>query len=243
VSRLPVNFSSRASFFIGCLVLAGCLPASAQINDSNPNPALSPAMFGPVTTCNPWIIQTLPVELSFRQRFCLELAKVASPGTILGAGVLAGYAQWRNNPSIRPHDADDFSIRYMHAYERQAARGTAELFVGYLHHEDPRFHPSKKQGTWHRTGAALLGVLASSDKDRGERINLAPIAGALGSGLTTMALYQQKNSLSYGLERSGTSYGFYFVRALVHEFSPELWNLAPGFIRKRHESVGRAFTL
>jgi hypothetical protein len=69
------------------------------------------------------------------------------------------------------------------------------------------------------------------------------MAGALGWGLTSMALYQQKNSLSFGLERSGISYGGYFARALLHEFSPELWSLTPRFIRKHHETVGRAFTL
>jgi hypothetical protein len=58
-----------------------------------------------------------------------------------------------------------------------------------------------------------------------------------------MALYQQQNSFVYGLERSGISYSGYFARALIHEFSPELWSLAPRFIRKQHETVSRAFTL
>jgi hypothetical protein len=72
---------------------------------------------------------------------------------------------------------------------------------------------------------------------------LAPIAGSLGSGLTSMALYQYQNSLSYGLERSAVSYGFYFFRAVVHEFSPELWSLAPPFVRKRRDALRKAFTL
>ncbi len=220
--------------------LAVSCAAYAQTSDSKtaaPGPPASP------TTCNPWVIQTLPTELSFRRRFCFQLAEAASPATLLGAAAMAGYSQWRNSPRISPRDADDYSLRFEHAYERQAARATAELFVGYFHHEDPRFHSADKHGAWRRTGAALLGVLTSPGQDGGERMAFAPIAGALGSGLTSMALYQQQNSLLYGLERSGISYSGYFVRALFREFSPELWSLTPRFIRKHHEAVGRALTL
>jgi hypothetical protein len=69
------------------------------------------------------------------------------------------------------------------------------------------------------------------------------MAGALGSGLTSMALYQRQNDLSDGLRRSGLVYSAYFVKALLHEFSPELWSLTPGFVRKRHEGIRKAMTL
>ncbi len=195
------------------------------------------------TTCNPWIIQILPTEISFRQRFCLGLAQLASPATFVGSSAFAGYSQWRNSPSIKPKDADDFTVRLNHAYERQTARFATELFVGYLHHEDSRPHFSNKQGSWHRAGAAFFSVLAWPNQDGDTQIRLVPIAGALGSGLTSMALYQQQNSFAYGLQRSGIAYVGYFARALVHEFSPELWSLTPGFIRKHHEGLRRAFTL
>jgi hypothetical protein len=195
------------------------------------------------STCNPWVIQSLPSELSFRQRFCLQLAHLASPATLFQATAAAGFSQWRNKPAISPHDADDFSVRLGHSYEQQAARATAELFVGYFHHEDLRFHPSHKASPWQRTRAAFLSVMVSPDSDGNARVAFAPMAGALGWGLTSMALYQQRNSLAYGIERSGVSYSAYFARALFHEFSPELWSLTPRFIRKHRETVGRAFTL
>jgi hypothetical protein len=220
-------------------LLTVCVPATGQ-NQATQNAAVS--LVAP-TTCNPWVIQALPSELSFRQRFCLQVAHLASPATFVQAAATAGYAQWRNNPTIAPHDADDFSVRLSHSYEQQVARATAELFVSYFHHEDLRPRPSNKIGTWRRTGAAFLSVVTSSDSDGNARLAFAPMAGALGWGLTSMALYQQKNSLPYGLERSGVSYGFYFVRAVLHEFSPELWSLTPRFISKHHETVGRAVTL
>jgi hypothetical protein len=135
-------------------------------------------------------------------------------------------------------DSDDIAIRFEHLYERRIGRITAETLVGYLHHEDPRLHSSGQQGIWRRTGFALLSVLESPDQNGNARIALAPLAGSLGSGLTSMALYQRQNSLGYGLERSGVIYSHYFIRALYHEFSPELWSLTPHWIRKhRTDSV------
>lgn len=202
-----------------------------------------PVLLSPATSCNPWIIQALPTELTFRQRFCLELAHLASPATFIETGMIAGYSQWRNSPLIEPHDNDDFSIRLSYLYQRQAARGTAELLVSYLHHEDLRPQASGKHGAWVRTASALLTVVASTGEDGTGRVALAPMAGALGSGLTSMALYPKQNSLMYGLERSGLSYCGYFARALFHEFAPEIWSLTPYFIRRHHEGLSRALTL
>ena len=107
------------------------------------------------------------------------------------------------------------------------------MLVGYWHHEDPRLHRSGRQGVWPRTRFALLSVLESPDASGNARMAFAPLAGSLGSGLTSMALYQRQNSLGWGLERSGLAYSHYFARALVHEFSPDLWNLAPRFVRNK----------
>jgi hypothetical protein len=178
-----------------------------------------------------------------RQRACFILAELASPGRFAEAAAGAGFQQWRNSPRITPRDGDDYGTRFAHVYERQAARAGAELLVGSLHHEDPRLHFSNKQGAFNRTRAALLSVVNSPGEDGRERPALAPIAGALGSGLTSMALYQYQNSLGYGFARSGVSYGFYFVRAVFHEFSPEIWSLAPPFVRKRRDAFRKAFTL
>ena len=220
-----------------------CSSAFAQTSDSASILPNTVVLSAPLTTCNPWVIQALPTELSFRQRACFILAELASPGRFAEAAAGAGFSQWRNSPRISPDDADDFGTRFGHIYERQAARATAELLVGSLHHEDPRLHFSNAHGAVNRTRAAMLSVVISPGEDGQARPALAPIAGSLGSGLTSMALYQYQNSLSYGFERSAVSYGFYFVRAVIHEFSPELWSLAPPFVRKRRDALRKAFTL
>jgi hypothetical protein len=194
------------------------------------------------SSCNPWIIQALPSEISFRQRICLGIAQMASPGLALGSGALAGLSQWRNSPKITPRDGDDYAVRFEHIYERQMARVTADVLVAAIHHEDPRYHRSHEKVAWRRIGAAFLSVVDSPGEDGSFRPALAPLAGSLGSGLTSMALYQRQNDLSAGLRRSGLAYSAYFVRALFHEFSPELWSLTPGFVRKRHEAISKALT-
>ena len=129
---------------------------------------------------------------------------------------------------------DDFGMRMSHLYARRTARLTAETLVGYLHHEDLRPTVSGEQSAWRRTRAAFLSVLESPDQDGHARMAFAPLAGSLGSGFTTMALYQRQTSAGFALERSGIVYSHYFIRALYHEFRPELWSLAPHFVRKIH---------
>jgi hypothetical protein len=195
------------------------------------------------TSCNPWVIQALPTEISFRQRVCLGIAEIASPGLALGSGFVAGLSQWRNSPKINPRDGDDYAVRYEHIYERQMSRIMAQVLVGAMRHEDPRYHPSKEKAAWRRIGSAFLSVVDSPGENGEFRPALAPLAGSLGSGLTSIALYQRQNDVSAGLRRSGLVYSTYFVKALFHEFSPELWSLTPGFVRKRHEAIRKAMTL
>jgi hypothetical protein len=160
----------------------------------------------------------------------------------MGSGVIAGLSQWRNSPKMTPHDGDDYAVRFEHIYERQVARVTAEVLVAAIHREDPRYHPSHEKAAWRRIGAAFLSVVDSPGEDGSFRPAFAPLAGSLGSGLTSMALYQRQNDLSAGMRRSGLVYSGYFVKALFHEFSPELWSLTPGFVRKRHEAISKALS-
>ena len=221
------HFALLAAFaFTVCPVAVAQTPDPAPADLSPP----VPSVFS--TPCDPWRLQVLPQALSFSERVCIGLSQMASPGLFAAAGLAAGFSEWRNSPRMNPRDGDDTLARFAHIYERRAARSTAELFAGYLHREDPRFHFSNQQGTWRRTRATLFSVLTSADRDGTARVALVPIAGALGSGLTSMALYQRQNSLANGLERSGLVYSGYFARALAREFSPDLWSLAPHFIRK-----------
>ena len=166
----------------------------------------------------------------------MATTELASPALLAETGLAAGFSQWRNSPHMRGNDTDDFAMRMAHLYARRTARLTAETLVGYFHHEDLRPIVSSEQSPWRRTRAAFLSVLESPDQDGHARMAFAPLAGSLGSGFTTMALYQRQTSAGFALERSGIVYSHYFIRALYHEFRPEIWSLVPNFARKYRPS-------
>ena len=223
-----VSYCRQLSSILLC-PLALCAVAFAQ----SPSLDVAADTAAPGTiNCNPWKTQIFPATLTFGNRSCLALSEILSPGVAAQSALFAGFSQWRNSPHMRQSDTDDLAIRFEHLYARRSARITGETLVGYLHHEDPRPRFSGKQGVWHRAGFALLTVLESPDQDGNARIAFAPLAGSLGSGLTSMALYQRQTGIGYGLERSGIVYSHYFIRALFHEFSPDLWSIAPRFVRK-----------
>lgn len=215
------------SLFVLTFALGSVALGQTTAADAAPSPADSKV------SCNPWKPQLYPATLSFGELACMQYSQLASPGLAAESVFMAGYGQWRTRKTDFDRN-DNMADRIEHLYERRAARVTAETIVGYLHHEDPRLHPSGKEGVWRRTGAALLSVIDSPDQNGKDRIAFAPLAGSLGSGFTAMAIGPHQTSVGYGLERSGIIYSHYFIRALYHEFSPDLWSIAPRFIRKHH---------
>ncbi len=124
-------------------------------------------------------------------------------------------AEPRNRWSMLPHRLESY-------YARHAARDTAELLVGYWHHEDPRPHKSLETGFWKRTNSAMLSVLASPGQDGRLRPALAPVAGSLSSAFAGSAMSRREQTLPDTMIRAGAVYGFYFVRAVFAEFRPDL---------------------
>lgn len=181
-------------------------------------------------TCDPLDLQLAP-ELSFSQRTCLLRSHLLSRGLLFRSAGMSAWSEWRNTKIQNP-GTEDFTRRFAGYYARRAARESGELIAGYLNHEDPRYHLSQQSGTWKRSRAALLSVLAVKNADGNSRLALAPIAGAFGSGMVGMAMSQSHNSLHDGLRRSATSYGFYFSNALLHEFHPELAAFANRFLHR-----------
>jgi hypothetical protein len=158
---------------------------------------------------------------------------LSRPSLLLRGAFAAGFGQWRNNPEILHENADDFAHRFGVFYARRGAQSGAEFLVGYLNHEDPRPHLSNQHGVWNRTRAAILSVLEVSGTNGETRPAFAPAAGALASGLVSVAGYQQHNSMRDGLMRSGFVYGGDFGTAILREFKPDLSNLAFRLMHKR----------
>ncbi len=100
--------------------------------------------------------------------------------------------------------------------------------VGYLHHEDPRYHPSRQHSFVKRTGSALLSVLLTKDTEGNTELALAPMAGSLSSGMVSTLVTTRRNpTIEGGLQRAGFVYTTYFIKAVYNEYKPEM----SGFIR------------
>lgn len=185
------------------------------------------------TSCNLWKFENPLGELTPGQRACYYGAKLTRPSLLLRGAFVAGLGQWRNNPEILNQDMDDFAHRFGVFYARRGAQSGAEFLVGYLNHEDPRPHASDLHGFWNRTRAAMLSVLEVTDPNGDTRPAFAPAAGALASGLVSVAGYRQHNSMQDGLMRSGFVYGGDIGTAILREFKPDLSNWASRLRHKR----------
>lgn len=186
------------------------------------------------TVCQVQQLQNDP-KLGFEQRICFYGAKYLTPRFALRGALVASFGQLRNSPNVPREDMDDISRRFGIFYARHAGESAGKLLVGYLNHEDPRPQISTEHGFWKRTHAAMLSVMEVRDVDGTARPALAPVAGALGSGLVGAACYRTHNSLGYGFLRSGLVYGSYFGAAWAREFKPELTMFANRLLRKKKQ--------
>lgn len=201
------------------LLLAAFLADAASLGAQAGFPLLS-ASPGRLSLCNSDQFQHSR-RLTFRQRACWYGSELVSPRAAARAAISSGMGQWRNAPYVRGQDGDDYTHRFASYYITRASRETGELFAGYLHHEDPRPHPSGETVFEKRMRSALLSVLVVRGQD-GDRPALAPIVGSLASGFAGAACYRDHTGARYALEGTGISYGGYFGRALYQEFRPDI---------------------
>ncbi|MBV9441344.1 MAG: hypothetical protein JO217_01490 [Acidobacteriaceae bacterium] len=218
-----MKVSSAASAAVVCLCLA--VLASAQTATSSSGRELS---------CKPLQIQTA-AELTFQQRSCLYTRKLLAPSMALRAVVSSAYGQVRNSPADPGDGMDVFEHGLGAYYARRTGQYTGELMAGYLPGEDPRFHPSGRNGFWPRVRATVVNVVAVPDGEGGSRPAIAPIAGSLSSGLISVATYRTHNSFEDGFRRTGYVYSGYIGTALLHEFQPDLTVWANHLIHRKKQ--------
>lgn len=216
-SRLSLRLSA-----LSLLALASTFVLNAQ---SAADGALLPP-----TDCRALSLQTAPT-LTLKQRFCFGAKELISPRFALAAGFASAFGQFRDIPRIRHTGFAEFERRYEIHYAYRAARTSAEVIVGYLHNEDPRFRKSVAHGFWNRTNSSVRNVLISPDAEGNARLAYAPIAGSFGSAFTASMLYRHSETLPNTLEHAAAVYSFYFVRSFCREFKPELTGYARRVLR------------
>jgi hypothetical protein len=177
-----------------------------------------------------------PAQLTFKERACYFGNQFSAPSGLARALFFSGFEQLRNTPSVERQDnaGEEFAHRFAAFYERRAAKNMGEFLAGSLNHEDPRYRPSNLHGTWARTRYALRSVVETTNEN-GTRVSLGPIAGSLGSGFVGMAVYRYHNGVDDAFRRTGTSYGCYFLTAVLREFAPDLTVKANRLLHRRSQ--------
>ena len=191
-----------------------------------------PAFGHKLSVCDSGENTVLPGQLTFRQRACWYANDLVSPGLALHAGFSSALGQWHNDIYGKGQDGSDYAHRFGVFYARHSARDAAELFAGYLNHEDPRPHLSGDTGLLRRTRAALTSVVIANT-DEGNRLSVAPIAGAVGSALVGSALSREHDFTGRTFAREAVfSYSNSFAKALYQEFKPDISTLVRHALHK-----------
>ncbi len=156
---------------------------SADLNAPEPQDSSNIRLghFAPVR--NPSTRKPLPDAPSYRaltdrEKFEIFRQDATSPLTFLSAGVTAGYNSL--NDRVYGSGRDGFGRNYAAAV---AEHETSSFFGNYLFpkllNQDPRFHPSEKDGFWTRSTYAASRVLITRD-DYGKRtVNSSYLLGVL----------------------------------------------------------------
>ena len=207
----------------GLLFLAYLVAAGSMVAQVGSLPVQLP--LNPLALCHPEQF-LVTKELTFQQRTCWYSSKFLSPWVSLRAGFTSAVGQLENNPYRRAQDGDDYASRFAFYYARRGARETAEMFTGYVHHEDPRPRLSGEADYKKRVRTALLSVLLTPEDEGHSRLALAPIAGSVASAFVGMGCFRPSDSTRYVAEQFAVSYSGYFGRAIYQEFRPDISFLA-----------------
>jgi len=181
-------------------------------------------------TCNSYIVQKTisekPLDLSFKQRFCIYGGKLISGQAFFGPIFLGGVAQLRNDPMEWGQGTKGYLRRIGTRYAQGAAKSTAEFAFGNLLREDPRYEPSTSKSFWKRTGHALSTVVVVDHLGGGKWPALSKMAGATSSGVVGLSWYPQRlNTPGQVLSRTGSAYGGYVASAVFAEFQADIFRL------------------
>ena len=188
-----------------------------------------------VTYCNSGESTASPAQLTFAQRACWYATDLTSTGILFRAGLSSAIGQWRDDNYGKGQDGTDYAHRFGVFYARRTGRDAAELFAGYLTHEDPRPRLSGETGIWRRTGFALKSVLIAKT-DEGSHPAVTPIAGAFGSALVASE-FSKAHDMTGGLilRHAAFSYSGSFGTAIYDEFKPDLTLLLRRALHRRTE--------
>ena len=128
----------------------------------------------------------------------------------------------RNSPHEWGDGAGGFAKRVGSAFGEHLVKGTIEVGVGTLHHEDLRYRRSNLNGTWPRLKYAVKSTFIVPRTDRrGKTVAAGRIAGNIGGGLVSRAWQPASAAgIGAGLASGGIGIGADVGFHVAREFWP-----------------------
>jgi hypothetical protein len=187
--------------------------------------------------------QALPdapsARLTDREKFEIFADEARSPLTFLSAGVSAGY----NTAANRAYGGgwNGFGRNYAAAVaQHQTANFLGKYLFPTLLSQDPRYHPSEKDGFWSRSTYAATRVLITR-RDNGQKtINSSYLLGVLVSSAIAASYQPVRRTSAQTLSDFGSTVGGDAGMNILKEFWPQLRStLRPIAPKKLRDFSGR----
>jgi hypothetical protein len=178
--------------------------------------------------------------LSGREKFQLFTDDAQSPLTFFSAGVTAGF----NTSTNRVYGGgwNGFGRNYAAAV---AEHETASFFGRYLFptllNQDPRYHPSEKNGFWSRSTYAASRVLITRNDAGQKTVNTSYLLGALVSTAIANSYRPVHRTAGQTMVDFGSNVGSDAGINILKEFWPQVRSafapLTPKSIRRLHNRI------
>jgi hypothetical protein len=148
--------------------------------------------------------------------------KVLTPQAGARSAATAAINTARNYPHEWGTGPGGFAKRLGSSFGQHVVKGTIEMGVGALHHEDLSFQRSNLQGTWPRLKFAVKGtfIVPRTNKD-GKTLAVGRIAGNMGAGVISRAWQPASAAgLGAGIASGGIGMGADVGVHVAREFWP-----------------------
>jgi hypothetical protein len=161
--------------------------------------------------------------------------RVAGGRAIAGSAASAGIGQLRNRPYEWGQGVGGFAKRFGSSLGSHVVKGTIQMSVAAVHHENLHYQPSHRQGFWPRTRYAVKSTFIVPRTNRpGKTVALSRVSGNLGAGLISRAWQPASTAgLGTGLATGGIGLGADVGVNMAREFWPRKGKKASTKVRPR----------
>jgi hypothetical protein len=163
-----------------------------------------------------------PAPLTFEQRFQIYVKGTYGLSSVLVPAVVGGIQQATDSPKEWGQGWTAYGERVASVRGQFQFHNLCEFGVDAALHEDPRFLPSGRHGTWARTKYVFVHTLVARTDSGGEQPAFGAFAGALGYGFfPDIWLPPSQNSIGRSFTRSAIFMGVSMGKNMGVEFGPD----------------------